>query len=380
MQYFRGRWQNTKNIFIPNGSIRLEPLPLSPQLTGLAAARGAARSPGTRRAICSGGMPTVGIVVPVFNALPWLHETIRSIRQQTISDWCCVLVDDGSTDGSAEVCDQAAGADPRIRAVHQENAGVSAARNAGSAALGECEFWSFMDADDVWQPDALEHLTRAARQPGVIGAHCLAETVGTEGQVLPGFAGFQRSRTRPGRRRFEPVPVTEPTTLDVALLFNRVYPPGVLIAGAEAYRAAGPWDTRLDLGEDWDMVLRLLGQGPLAFVDECLVGYRRHATNVTGRSQVRNAAKAGALHVAAFDRLAPSLGRRRLRAWWRQWERLKLAGAVAELPSARGFARLAVHAWRYARGWPRTRSLAASAQSSARRLSTHCRSARSRIS
>jgi glycosyltransferase involved in cell wall biosynthesis len=317
-------------------------------------------------------MPTVGIVVPVFNALPWLHEALRSIRRQTLSDWCCVLVDDGSVDGSAAVCDQAAGDDSRIRAVHQENTGVCAARNAGSAALRECEFWSFMDQDDVWRPDALDRLTRAARQPGVIGAHCLAETIGTEGQTLPGFADFQRSRTRPGRRRLEPVPVTEPTTLDMTLLLNRVYPPGVLIARAGAYRAAGPWDTRFGLTEDWDMLLRLLEQGSLAFVDERLVGYRRHATTASGLNYDRKVAENRAVQVAAFARLAPSLGRRRLRSWWRQWERLKLAEAAAELPSARGLARVAIHAWRYARGWPRTRSLAESARCSARRLLTAC--------
>jgi glycosyltransferase involved in cell wall biosynthesis len=314
-------------------------------------------------------MPSVGIVVPVFNALPWLPEAIRSIRRQTFCDWCCVLVDDGSVDGSAAVCDQAAGDDPRIRAVHQENAGVSAARNAGSAALGECEFWSFMDPDDIWRPDALERLTCAARHRGVIGAHCFAEWIGTEGQTLPGLADFQRSRTRPGRRRLEPVPVTEPTTLDMALLNNRVYPPGVLIARAEAYRSAGMWDTRLDLAEDWDMVLRLLEQGPLAFVDQCLVGYRRHPANASRSSPDRMVAAGRAVHVAAFDRLAPSLGRRRLRAWWRQWERLQLAEAVANLPSAHGLAWIAIHTWRYARGWPSMRSLAASADLLRARLS-----------
>lgn len=299
-------------------------------------------------------MAAVGIVVPVFNGLPWLHETISSIRRQTYTDWRCVLVDDGSLDGSAAVCDEAAGADSRIRAVHQENAGGSAARNAGAAAVGECEFWSFMDADDVWRPNALARLTSAARNPGVIGAHCLAETIGTEGQTLTfGFTDFQRSRTRPGRRRFEPVPVAEPTTLDMALLINRVYPPAVLIARAETYRTAGPWDEKLALQQDGDMVLRLLEHGSLAFVDECLVGYRRHPANVS-RDWARNVAAWRAVHVAAFDRLTPSLGRRRLRAWWRQYERLKLAEAVAELPSRRGVARVAANTWRYARGWPST--------------------------
>jgi glycosyltransferase involved in cell wall biosynthesis len=296
-------------------------------------------------------LSTVGIVVPVFNGLPWLHETITSIREQSFSDWRCILVDDGSSDGSAGVCDDAADSDSRIHVTHQRNAGVSVARNVGSAMLGECEFWSFMDADDIWRPNALERLTSAARQAGVIGAHCLAETIGTEGQTLPGFADFQRSRHRPGLRRFEGVPVSEPTTLDMVLFTNRVYPPAVHLARTESYRKAGLWDPSLARMENWDMVLRLLQQGALAFVDECLVSYRRHASNATKTTHVANSRK---MHVAAFERLAPSLGSDQLRAWWRQWERLKLAEAVGQLPSARGAARVAAHAWRYARGWPST--------------------------
>jgi hypothetical protein len=139
----------------------------------------------------------------------------------------------------------------------------------------------------------------------------------------------------------------------MALFNSRVYPPGVLLARAEAYRSAGPWDPRFPVAQDWDMVLRLLEQGALAFVDECLVGYRRHATNATN-DRPRYFAAARTMHVTAFERLAPSLGRGRLQAWWRQWERLKLGEAVGELPSARGVARIANHTLRYVRGWPST--------------------------
>lgn len=92
-------------------------------------------------------MPKISIIIPVYNVEKYLPECIESIIAQDFPDFECLLVDDGSTDGSGALCDIYAARDSRFRVFHQQNQGVSAARNRGIAeALGE---WiSFVDSDD----------------------------------------------------------------------------------------------------------------------------------------------------------------------------------------------------------------------------------------
>src|SRR4051794_6049897 len=97
-------------------------------------------------------MTKVGIVVPVHNAADFLGETIHNVRDQTLTDWCCVLVDDGSSDRSPVICDEAAEADKRFIVLHQPKSGPSAARNAGWDALPPCDYLCFADADDTMHP------------------------------------------------------------------------------------------------------------------------------------------------------------------------------------------------------------------------------------
>ena len=99
--------------------------------------------------------PLVSIVVPVYNAGPWLARCLDSIAAQTFARWECILVDDGSTDASGEMCDQYARQDPRFLVLHKENGGVSSARNAGLDAA-RANTLVFVDADDAVAPDLLQ--------------------------------------------------------------------------------------------------------------------------------------------------------------------------------------------------------------------------------
>ena len=78
--------------------------------------------------------PDVSILIPVYNEEVYLPRCLDSIVGQTLQSWELLLVDDGSTDRSGSICDSYAARDSRIRVIHQENAGISAARNAGLAA------------------------------------------------------------------------------------------------------------------------------------------------------------------------------------------------------------------------------------------------------
>lgn len=105
-------------------------------------------------------MELVSIIVPVYNVEPYLAKCLSSILSQSFSAYELILVDDGSTDGSPAICDEYAKRDPRIRVIHQENTGVSCARNRGlDAALGTCV--TFCDSDDSLEPDWLQRLVEA---------------------------------------------------------------------------------------------------------------------------------------------------------------------------------------------------------------------------
>lgn len=102
----------------------------------------------------------ISIIVPVYNVEKYLGSTLDSILNSTYQDFELILVDDGSTDGSGKICDQYAADDSRIHVIHQKNAGVSGARNAGMEAAKGGHV-SFLDADDMIHPEMLSILMSA---------------------------------------------------------------------------------------------------------------------------------------------------------------------------------------------------------------------------
>lgn len=113
--------------------------------------------------------PTFSVVIPVYNAEKYLDETVRSVlAQKNCTDYELILVNDGSRDGSAALCDHLAQQDARIHVIHQKNQGVSVARNAGiNAAQGQ--YVLFLDSDDLWEEGLLEALEHERhRQPDMI--------------------------------------------------------------------------------------------------------------------------------------------------------------------------------------------------------------------
>ena len=106
----------------------------------------------------------ISIIVPIYNVREYLPRCVESVLANDTRDCELILVDDGSTDGSAQLCDQYAKEHPElIRVIHQANAGPGAARNTGIAAA-RGEWFLFADSDDRLAPQALERLGRAIRE------------------------------------------------------------------------------------------------------------------------------------------------------------------------------------------------------------------------
>ena len=108
---------------------------------------------------------TISVIVPVFNVAGYLPQCVDSILSQDYGDLEVILIDDGSTDGSGEICDRYAALDSRVRVIHQKNGGAAAAKNAGLR-LATGEYLAFADSDDYLEPGAYGFLMKILLENG----------------------------------------------------------------------------------------------------------------------------------------------------------------------------------------------------------------------
>ncbi len=197
----------------------------------------------------------------------------------------CVVVDDGSTDGTSAIVKAVMAQDDRIQLLEQANAGISAARNAGIAQLPEhCEYVAFIDSDDVWEKDALAILVEALQaRPDAVGAYGLADYLDEHGEPLSEGLHPSRQRDRHILQgcRLRPVPAGLDTTFAVMALSGPIWPSAVAIHRLADVNAVGGFDTSFSSQEDWDLYLRLSRRGPYAAIERRVAWYRRHSSNTT---------------------------------------------------------------------------------------------------
>lgn len=128
--------------------------------------------------------PLITVIVPVYNILEYLPRCVHSITAQTYRNLEILLVDDGSTDGTGELCDKLGAEDERIRVFHKENGGSSSARNLGLLhAAGE--YIGFVDSDDYIEPDMYEQLLSAIKEYSVGAAQIGRDEIDEQGNPLP---------------------------------------------------------------------------------------------------------------------------------------------------------------------------------------------------
>lgn len=129
--------------------------------------------------------PKISIISTVYNTGPYLRPAVESILAQTFTDFELLLVDDGSHDGSAEVCDALAAQDARIRVFHQANGGPAHARNTGLDNV-RGDYIGIVDSDDLIEPTMFETLYNAVQAPGVRLAACAADCIDADGSKIEG--------------------------------------------------------------------------------------------------------------------------------------------------------------------------------------------------
>ena len=239
------------------------------------------------------------VVIPCFNSLKYLPETLATVLAQTYGDFEVVLVDDGGSDdlaGWAATFPDGAG-DPRVRVVRQENAGVSAARNLGVTS-SQGEVVVFCDSDDLWAPTLVAELVGALdRNPAAglaYGWYDLIDGDGTPtGRVVrsewEGDVWAQFVTRNPVSASAVAVPKAVLDDVGLFLVNRDRFPVDV---------------------EDWELWIRIAGRYPVVVVREVVAHHRRHDSNSSSNVESLTAAYAHLL-AAVFDDESPE--RQRLR-------------------------------------------------------------------
>ena len=184
--------------------------------------------------------PTVSIIMPAYNASATLTASVRSAQAQSLQNWELIIVDDGSTDDTAQVALRLADLDSRITVLQRPNRGPSAARNVG-ASIASADILAFLDADDFWASERLEGMVKAFK-------------------VLPN-AGVLFSRTRfidaeslkPGTLTPHHARLT-PTDL---MSENALCSTSNIVCRSATFHATGGFTPGLNYAEDQDWLLRV---------------------------------------------------------------------------------------------------------------------------
>lgn len=144
----------------------------------------------------------VSVIIPVYNVRDFLEPCVESVLNQTYENLEVILVDDGSTDGSGELCDVYAKRDTRIVVVHKENGGLSDARNAGLD-LAKGGYFAFLDSDDCFSSNAMETMVRDVQATSCDIAVCNMVRLYWDGSVEPFYCPTTERVAYMGPRRYE---------------------------------------------------------------------------------------------------------------------------------------------------------------------------------
>lgn len=268
-------------------------------------------------------MPKVSVITPCYNAETFIEEAIASVRRQTLTDWEHIVVDDGSTDRSAEIVAALAEEDDRLRLVRQENGGTAKARNTGAAESTDASgYLLFLDADDTLKPRMLEVLTEYLdAHPAVGMAFCEYKEVDVEGRSLSDREHL-RVRYAPGRFDVRQLRSDEPETppLTVLVTSTSVPLPSQSLIRRTAFEETPGFDEVLGQGcEDTDFFLHITLRWPVHYVPQTLLCYRQHPEQWSKQGQVKDPPQR---RFARKWRNIDGLSRtqkKRLRHAWRYW-------------------------------------------------------------
>ena len=210
----------------------------------------------------------VTVQIPVYNGEKYLKECLESILNQSFTDFECLIIDDGSSDGSAAVIESFR--DPRVRFVRNErNMGISLTRNRGFD-LARGEYIALMDCDDVCPPE------RLARQVAFMDAHPEVGICGSWVQEM--YPDGQMIKEQLRRYPQDDAPIRRMMMQDCPL-----WNPSLMLRKSMVRQHRLYYNPDFKLGEDFDLVVRAAAVTQLANIPEALLYYRRHENQISTR-------------------------------------------------------------------------------------------------
>ena len=212
-------------------------------------------------------MPQVTVVIPAYNAMAYLSETVSSVLAQSFTDFELLIVNDGSTD---QIDDWAAALpDPRVRLIAQENQGLPGARNTGIREA-QGQYIAFLDADDLWESTKLEKQMQCLQANADVG-------------VVYTWTLLVDEMGQPTGRVF--ASQAEGNVWQQLLETDVISNGSSAIVRRECFETVGDFDRTLTSAEDLDMWLRIAVHYPFAVVKEPLTLYRQYASSMSKNRQ-----------------------------------------------------------------------------------------------
>lgn len=211
--------------------------------------------------------PLVSVIIPAYNAAPYIRQTVESALNQTYKNIELIIMNDGSKDNSEEIILQMQKEDARIKYQYKPNSGVSDTRNKGIA-LAHGNYLAFLDADDLWKEDNLEKKIGAMQQTGKKWIFSNLDYIDENNKPIV-----------VALNNFRPYDV-----LDNILLFEGDVVPGPcsnIVAARELFGDDVRFDTRISSPADRDICMQLAAKEDPFFLDEKLWLYRLHAQSMT---------------------------------------------------------------------------------------------------
>jgi len=209
-------------------------------------------------------MPTISVVIPVYNGAKTIRETIASVLAQSFEDLEVLVINDGSTDETGEIVQRIA--DPRLKLLNYPNAGLAASRNRGiHRAKGE--YISFIDADDLWTPDKLAAQYQALQEhPQAQVAYSWTDWIDEHSRVIAPGSTIDRSGN----------------VYPYMLLCNILASGSNPLISRQALAEVGDFDESLRAAEDWDLWIRLAARYEFIAVPQPQIQYRRLSYSMSG--------------------------------------------------------------------------------------------------
>ena len=269
-------------------------------------------------------MPLVSVVLIFLNEERFLEEAVRSVRDQTLTDWELILVDDGSTDRSTHIAREVAAGDQRIRYVdheRHENRGMAASRNLG-VANSTAPYLAFLDADDVWVPGKLaEQVELLERWPDVAmvnGAMCRWyswDQASSKADMVVMTGGVGNHRFDPPEAGLNIYPLVPVDGAGVDLMVRR-----------SVFEAVGGFEERFrGMLEDQSFLIKVFLRYPVYISSSAWIYYRQHDASASARSTRRSYLRLKSEFFAWLEGEVQRLDDPRVTAqYWRARRRVRL--------------------------------------------------------